>query len=298
MRLETRCFKCREHGYLSFECLSTNNCTVEGCDKPHPPSLYYVLSQPNASAGRQPAAARGTVPAAETTAPAPSEGPRLVIMLLGGSDKLICQKSVSVDPTLDGCPSSILVHEVLDEPSNTKILEDRVLDLFGLPFPQTAYDLIPSDAKNAKRTVGRLVSGLNVAGVLSQTPIPQNDVHTIDEFAASRDQVATPEIAMWQRHIAPYESEFSPFDPSASVSLLIGTNNEHALGTHVPLPDVYLLLHKTNQGHALLGQSRAPIAPIAWVRPSLVPHTPPDFSFRVMKVSSHSNSPCFPFKSP
>ena len=148
-----------------------------------------------------------------------------------------------VDLTLDGCPGkSIQVYAVLDEQSNATILEYRVLDLFGLPFPTIAYDMIPADAKNAKRSVGRLVSGLNVAGVLSRHLILLKDVLTIDELADSRDQVATPEIAKLHSHVAPYASKFPPFDPKARVSLLIGTNNERALGTQVPLPEIYPLL--------------------------------------------------------
>ena len=57
--------------------------------------------------------------------------------------------------------------------SSATIPEDRVLDLIGLPFPPTADDLIPTDAENDKRSVGRLVSGLNGSGALSQPLLPQ-----------------------------------------------------------------------------------------------------------------------------
>ena len=80
------------------------------------------------------------------------------------SDQLICSKPVMVDLILEGCPEkSIGVYAVLDEQSNATILEDRVLDFFGLPFPLIAYDLIRVNAKNVKQSIGRLLSGFRVA---------------------------------------------------------------------------------------------------------------------------------------
>ena len=292
------CFKCLEPGHVAAECASDPKCTVVGCGKPHSPSLYHVLPSTGGSFGRQNAAARGTVPATRTAPPAlirrTQVGDRVV-----GSDQLICSKTVLVDLTLEGCPGkSMRVYAVLDEQSNATILEDRVLDFFGLPFPSIAYDLIPADAKNVKRSVGRLVSGLRVAGVLSRDLIPLTDVLTIDELADSRDQVATPEIARLHRHVAPYASEFPPFDPKARVSLLIGTNNERALGTQVPFPDTYPLLHQTNLGYALVGKSFSPVAHVARVRQSLVSAPQRNSGFRVTKVSSPENSSSSPKNSP
>ena len=64
-----------------------------------------------------------------------------------------------IDPRLDGVPGNcIRVPAVLAKPSDATIPEDRVLDLFGLPFPPIADDLIPTDAENAKRSVGRPAS--------------------------------------------------------------------------------------------------------------------------------------------
>ena len=71
------------------------------------------------------------------------------------SDKLLGNKTVPNDPILDGDPGNcIRIHAVLNKRSNATIPEDRVLDLFRLHFPSTADDLIPTDAENAKRSVG------------------------------------------------------------------------------------------------------------------------------------------------
>ena len=100
-----------------------------------------------------------------------------------------------IDTRLDGVPANcIRVPAVSDKQSKATIPADRVLDLFGLPFPPIADDLIPTDAENAKRSVGRPASGLNVSGALSQPPTPPNNVPTVKEFAYSREEVVTPEI--------------------------------------------------------------------------------------------------------
>ena len=67
--------------------------------------------------------------------------------------------------------------------------------------------------------------------MLSRDLIPLMDIPTVDELVDSRDQVATPEIARLHYHVAPYASKFPPFESKAHVSLLIGTNNECALGS-------------------------------------------------------------------
>ena len=153
------CFKCLEPGHVIAERTFEPRCTVVGCGKQHPTSLYHALSPPGGSFGRQSSAARGTVPAGQTALPGLIRRTQVGDHVIEG-DKLICSKTVLVDLTLDGCPGkSIRVYAVLDKQSNATILEYRVLDFFGLPFPTIAYDLIPADAKNAKRSVGRLVSG-------------------------------------------------------------------------------------------------------------------------------------------
>ena len=172
MCLETRCFKCLETGHFGFECVSTIKCTVEGCDQLHPPALHHELPIIYAPSRDPQASVPETVPAAETAASAHIQWTQV-----GGravkSDNMLGSKTVPSDLRLDGVLGNcICVPAVLDKQSNATTPEDRVLDLFGLPFPLMADDLIPSDAETAKRSVGRLVSGLNVYGALSQPPTP------------------------------------------------------------------------------------------------------------------------------
>ena len=107
MRLETRCFKCLETGHLSFECLSINKCTVEGCDKPHPPSLYHILASLNAPPWGPQDSAPETVPAAETAASAHLQRTQVGGHVVG-SDKLMGNKTVPIDPRLDGVPGNYI----------------------------------------------------------------------------------------------------------------------------------------------------------------------------------------------
>ena len=170
MCLETRCFKCLEKGHFGFECISTAKCTVEGCDQLHPPALHHELPITHAPPWDPQASVPETVPAAETAASAHIQGTQV-----GGrvvkSDNMLGSKTLPSDQRLDGVPGNcIRVPAVLDKQSNATTPEDRVLNLFVLPFHPIADDLIPTDAENAKRSVGRLVSGLNVYGALSQPP--------------------------------------------------------------------------------------------------------------------------------
>ena len=143
-----------------------------------------MLSPSNAPPWGPQASAPETVPAAETAASAHIQrtqvGGRIV-----ESDKIIGEKTVPIiDTRLDGVPGNcIRVPAVLDKRSSAMIPEDRVLVLLGLPFPPIADDLFPTDAENAKRSVGRLVSGLNVSRALSQPPTPLNNLLTVDELA-------------------------------------------------------------------------------------------------------------------
>ena len=294
MRLEARCFKCLETEHFSFECASMMKCAVEGCDKLHPPALHHELGPLPPPPWDQLASAPETVPAAETAASAhilrTQVGGRVI-----GSDHILGNKTVPTDQRLDGDPGNcIRVPAVLDKQSEATIPADRVLDLFGLPFPPIANDLIPTDAENATRSVGRPASGLNVSGALSQPPTSPYNVPTVEELDYSRDGVATPEIGTLHRHDAPYPSELSPCDPSPPVSLFIGTSTERVLGTHVPLSDVYPPRHQNPLGGAPVGQSHDLLAPIALVKPLPVPHTPPNFNFGVENMSSPPNSPPSP----
>ena len=92
----------------------------------------------------------------------------------------------------------------------------------------------------------------------------------------SRKQVVTPEISRLHEHVAPFAHNFPPLDKNAEVLLLIGVNNELALSTHVPVPDVYPLIHDTVLGYALVGRVNTDVAPPGHDTCVSVPHLKSD----------------------
>ena len=172
---------------------------------------------------------------------------------------ILVSKTVLVDIMLDGCPGkSLRVYAILDEQSDSTLIDDAALDFFGKQFPSVTYDLVPADASNIIRTVGRQVKGLTVKGVLNNQILKLNDVLSLNKLTNSKAQVTTPEMALMHEHTAPYADKFPPFDSNARVALLIGIDNEKALNTQVPVPGVYPLLHCTSLGCALVGRACLP----------------------------------------
>ena len=97
-------------------------------------------------------------------------------------------------------------------------------------------------------------------------------------------------MAELPKHVIPNVDKFSPVDPNARVSLLIGTTNSHALETTVPIPRHHLL-HETSPDHARVSPVSVPGVQTA--RPSTL--TPNYITLPPVATARVHTHPLYPY---
>ena len=141
------------------ECRSSVSC--EECDGPHPTVMHEeknLVGQPDKSP-------RQTL---HTTA----RGNRGTT-----DDPQNCSKTVLVDLCMAGSPERKLrVYAILDDQSNTSLIDERVLDYFGKKFPKTQYTLRFASQNVQVEETGYLVSGLRASPALGGPSIELPDL--------------------------------------------------------------------------------------------------------------------------
>ena len=222
---------------------------IGGCNKHHPASLFHHL---------QATMARSHQPSADVATPRPLRSAVTSLRQVCTRKvniSAMCNKTLLCDLFLDTCPGRKLrAYVILDEQANGTVLDERALNYFNISLATATDRLGPADSSHNQTKIGQRVTGLCVQGVIAKKSIRLHDVLPIQNLIDSRKQVVTPDMAKLHEHVAPFAHNFPPFDNNAEVLLRIGVDNQQALSTHVPVPDVYPLINDTALGYALVGR--------------------------------------------
>ena len=77
-----------------------------------------------------------------------------------------CSKTLLVEESMKALPSKKLIcYAILDEQSNTTLVDDRLVEYFGVEFPTQEFSINFVSQNYEMSTIGQLVSGLLVKGI-------------------------------------------------------------------------------------------------------------------------------------
>ena len=164
-----------------------------------------------------------------------------------------CSKTLLVEVSMRALPSKKLIcYAILDEQSNTTLVDDRLVEYFGVTFPTQEFSINFVSQNYEMSTTGQLVSGLQVKGINETEIIALPDALSCPCIADTSNEVATPSIVRQHEHLESYADLFPKFNPNAEVLLLIGRNCGRAMATQC-LTDVEPYIHKSPLGYSLVG---------------------------------------------
>ena len=164
-----------------------------------------------------------------------------------------CSKTLLTEITMDNVPNkSIIAYCILDEQSNTTLVDQKVIEYFGKNFPIQEYSIKFASQDCEMSTSGQVVSGLQVRGVLQDEVINIPQALSCPNIADTTREVATPDMVLKHEQIKSYAKYFPHFDPNADVLLLIGRNCGRAMATQC-LTKSEPYIHKSPLGYSLVG---------------------------------------------
>ena len=164
-----------------------------------------------------------------------------------------CSKTVLADLTMSGVPNKTLrSYIILDEQSNTSLVDERVLHYFGLEFPKQEYTMKFASQDCELSLLGQVVTGLSVKGVKCGEVIEVPKALSCPNIADTTTEVASPEIVANIPSISQYAEHFPEFSPQTDVLLLLGRDCGRAMFTEC-LTTSEPYLHRTPLGWCLVG---------------------------------------------
>ena len=199
-----RCFSC--HGpHMKSKCTSDVKCSI--CGLKHLSSMH-VDKNSKSNSYRQ------------SSPPSSS----LCTDVCGSKDtSKSCTKTVLVDIQMHGNSSKKLrCYAILDEQSSSTFADPKVAAYFDCNSPVTDYCLNTLTGFSTK-TTGVLIHNLIVKGVSEKKQYELPPVLSNPSIPQSKNEIASPEIVRAHPQIRRYANKFLPFDDSAEVLLLIGT---------------------------------------------------------------------------
>ena len=165
-----------------------------------------------------------------------------------------CAKVVLVDLALASDPgNSIRVYAIIDEQSDTTVVDERVADHFGGSFPTREITTRFVTKKAVFRHEAKVLPELRVKGVMSKYSETLKGALSYPSVADNKHQVATPEIVQRFAHTARYSKYFPALDDCAEIMVLIGIDNIH-IHRSDRLTKVAPYVHRTPLGYALVGK--------------------------------------------
>ena len=164
-----------------------------------------------------------------------------------------CSKTLLCELSMDGVPGqSLPAYVILDEQANMSIVDERVVDFFGVEFPSQEYTMKFASQECELNWTGKLVTGLRVRGVNEEEQISIPSALTCPEISDTTSEVASPQMVSNIRSVSHYARHFPEFNPEVDVLLLLGRNCGRAMHTQC-LTDNEPYLHRTPLGFCLVG---------------------------------------------
>ena len=166
-----------------------------------------------------------------------------------------CSKTLLVVLTMDGVTNkSLLCYCIVDEQSNTTLVDEQVVDFFGKEFPRQDYSMKFATEACELSSSGCLVTGLRVRGVYEKESISIDQALSCSEIADTTHEVATPSVVKAHPLISQYSKYFPEFNSNAKVLVLIGRNVGRAMATQC-LTTEEPYVHRTPLGFSLVGNT-------------------------------------------
>ena len=144
---------------------------------------------------------------------------------------------------------------VLDEQSDTSFMSEELASILGLTGPTVPYDLSTMSGLDVKSS-GVLISNLKVRGVNERASYALPPVLTNPFIPNCTAEVTSREDAKSHPVLRKYYRKFNPFDPSASVMLLIGRDAGDLMATKC-YGNRAPFIHQTKLGFAAVGLSKS-----------------------------------------
>ncbi|XP_062572713.1 uncharacterized protein LOC134234663 [Saccostrea cucullata] len=175
-----------------------------------------------------------------------------------------CAKTILVHVYLKHCPQkSVKIYAVIDDQSNRTLAKPKLFDLMDSIGTTTNY-LLTSCSGKVQRS-GRKVHGLVVESLDRQICIDIPTIIECDEIPEVREEIPTPEVALYYEHLHDIADHIPPIDPNAEILLLIGrdvTKAHHVLDQRIGFGNQpyaqKLSLDWTIIGETCLGKTHKP----------------------------------------
>ena len=164
-----------------------------------------------------------------------------------------CSKTLLVELTMKQAPGkSLIAYAIIDEQSNTTLVDDRVVDYFDLPFPSQDFTMRFASQECELVTAGKVVSGLQVRGIHQQEVVSVPEALSCSTISDTRKEVVTPHMVKSHPVIRQFAKHFPEYDESACVLLLLGRNCARAMATEC-LTTIEPYVHRGPLGYSVVG---------------------------------------------
>ena len=164
----------------------------------------------------------------------------------------IYSKTVKVEVRLKGSEKSYFCYCIIDEQSNTSLVDPLILQYFSVEAPEVTYKM--TTLSGFKTNVsGQIVAGFEVRGVGESKWIKLPNFFSNNPIPNTKFEIATDDVVQRHPHISHLAKHFpGAIDDNCEIMLLIGSNCGPAMyteqfGNHAPF------VHHTALGWAVVG---------------------------------------------
>ena len=199
------CFRCLSAGHRSSECNATVKCAKCGDDR-HPTALHKEKpGTTRTEHGEE----------LKTACTSVCHNP-----FSGG---VSCSKIVLVDVLCENRPQqSHRTYAIIDDQSNASMITPNLANRLGATGPIVKYFLTTCSGGREEKS-GRRISGVvlrSLTGIIAKLP----QLVECTNIPEDKREIKTPEMARQFSHLKEIADEIPPYDPKASVEILIETH--------------------------------------------------------------------------
>lgn len=114
----------------------------------------------------------------------------------------------------------IKIYAILDEQSNKSLAKKELFDEFNIQSQQESYTL--STCSGRLDTTGRRSKGFIIESLDGNTQLDLPTIIECEGIPNNRNEISTPEVAMFHPHLEDIAHELSPLDCQSDILSLIG----------------------------------------------------------------------------
>ena len=185
----------------------------------------------------------------------PASNSVLCTKVCGSTQGINCSKTLLVEVTMDDAPGKKLnCYCILDEQSNTTLVDNRLVEYFGVDFPVQDYSINFVSENIELMASGQQVKGLKVRGINQTELVSLPVAPSCQNIANTSDEVASPALVRSHEHCKQFAKFFPEYNPHAEVLLLIGRNCGRAMMTEC-LTKKEPYVHRSPLGYSLVGNA-------------------------------------------